>query len=169
LRSTLYYYENVAERGDEVRHRTLERIATRINDILTMVTTKVEGIYVSPLCPVEILKAFYQTLIADSKSFKWRSRLYLIVPSSNNSDTTFALCLCIQAFQEGNKYTLMFKTSKEPGGKQWTLKLRRSPKKQSSQIRLVCTLARDHTSCFTVATCRMNSTVNRWYGRHYFR
>jgi len=44
LRSTLYYYEHVSEKGDEARQHILERTANQIKDILTMVTSKVEDI-----------------------------------------------------------------------------------------------------------------------------
>lgn len=52
LRSTLHYYEHVAEKGDETRQRVLERTANQVNDILTMVTSKVEGIF-APFVEVE--------------------------------------------------------------------------------------------------------------------
>jgi hypothetical protein len=46
LRSTLHYYEHVAEKGDEARQHILERTASQLKDILTMVTSKVEGTFI---------------------------------------------------------------------------------------------------------------------------
>jgi len=45
LRSTIHYYEHVADRGDDPeRQRTLERTANHLKDILTMILGKVEDI-----------------------------------------------------------------------------------------------------------------------------
>ncbi|KAF9531048.1 hypothetical protein CPB83DRAFT_849241 [Crepidotus variabilis] len=44
LRSTLFYYENVAEKGDELRARTLDRTIQSLQDILSMINAKIEDI-----------------------------------------------------------------------------------------------------------------------------
>jgi arginyl-tRNA synthetase len=44
LRSTIHYYEHVANPGDDpVRKQAIERTATHLKDILIMITSKVEG------------------------------------------------------------------------------------------------------------------------------
>ena len=44
LRSTLYYYEHVAEKGDESRLLTLERTVNQLKDIIVTITAEVEGV-----------------------------------------------------------------------------------------------------------------------------
>jgi len=44
LEATIYYYEKVADPGDDpARKLTLQRVADHLKDIMTMVRGKVEG------------------------------------------------------------------------------------------------------------------------------